>query len=456
MWGMRRLLAPLLLLALGLIPGACSSGPPPPFSVQGGFLRDADGRALILHGANVSGRHKWTPYFDFHQPADITRMRDEWGMNSMRLLTTWAAVEPQRGVFDDAYLAALEERVAWAEAADILVVVDMHQDLYGEGFAGGDGAPAWTCDASRYAAFVPTDPWFFGNLDPNVEACVDGLYRDDSLQAEFVAAWKHVAAKLSSHANVVGFDPLNEPGWGTSALNAYEEEYLAPLYAHVVAAVREVAPAWVAFLEPGSSRNLGLATRLPKPDYANVVYAPHSYDSTAEQGQPYDSTHRAAILANAQALAGEATALGAALWIGEYGGPSTLVGIEAYVTDELDALDAAGGGATYWDYGKGGGYSLLDADGTEKTNITAIVSRPYPQRVAGDSVQYAWDSTARTLTLTYTPSRGITAPTLVAVPPAFQPATVECGDCTYDLAAPGVRILTPPSSAVATVIVHAS
>ena len=52
----------------------------------------------------------------------------------------------------------------------------MHQDVYGEGF-GFDGAPRWTCDAARYAAFVPRTPWFLSTLDPNVMACVvcDGL-----------------------------------------------------------------------------------------------------------------------------------------------------------------------------------------------------------------------------------------------------------------------------------------
>ncbi len=450
---MRRALG--LAFVCGAVVASCDAGPAAPFSVEGGFLRDQQGRALILHGANVSGMNKYPPYFDFHQPPDIARMRDEWGMNSMRLLTTWAAIEPERGSFDDAYLSALEQRVEWAEAADIFVIVDMHQDLYGEGFTGGDGAPRWTCDASRYAAFVPTTPWFFGNLDPNVEACVDGLYHDDGLQAEFTAAWAHVAQKLASHKNVIGFDPLNEPGWGTAAMNAYESDLLAPLYARVVAAIRAVAPNWVAFIEPGSSRNLGLPTGLPRPDYPNVVYAPHSYDPDAESGKPFDTTHRANILANAAALAAEAQSLGAALWVGEYGGPSSLVGIGDYMTDELDGIDAVGGGATYWDYSKNDdGYGLLRSDGSEKPELLSVITRPYPQRVAGDAVQSAWDSVSRTLTVTYTANRGIAAPTLISVPPAFQPVTVECGDCAYDLGPPGVRIVTPPRTSPATILVH--
>lgn len=434
---------------------SCDSGPPPPFYVKDGFLRDSDGRALVLHGANVSGKNKWAPYLDYQQQPDIARMATDWGMNAMRLVTVWAAIEPQKGVFDDAYLSALEERVAWAEAAGIMVVVDMHQDLYGEGFAGGDGAPKWTCDPSHYAAFTPTDPWFFGYLDPAVEACVDAFYTDESLLTEFTAAWQKLAAKLAPHANVIGFDPLNEPNWGSQSIGGFEEATLAPFYERVVPAVRAVAPTWVAFIEPSSSRNLGYPTQLPIPDYPNVVYAPHSYDKDAEQGNAFDPTHRDAILANTHALEAEATTFGAALSIGEWGGPSSLPGITDYLGDEWDGFGQVGAGCTYWDYSEGDGtYDLLNADGSDKTDVLAIVTRPYPQRVAGDSVQYAWDSSARALTVTYAPKRGIAAPTLIAVPPAFRPASVSCGDCTFDTGEPGVRVLSPPSGDVATVVVQ--
>jgi endoglycosylceramidase len=443
----------LALLAGFLALAACDSGPPPPYYVKDGFLRDTDGRALILHGANVSGKNKWAPYLDFQQEPDIARMATEWGMNSMRLVTVWAAIEPEKGVFDDNYLSQLEQRVIWAENAGILVVVDMHQDLYGEGFAGGDGAPKWTCDQSHYDAFVPTTPWFFGYLDPNVEACVDAFYTDESLLTEFTAAWQKLAAKLAPHANVVGFDPLNEPNWGSTAINGFEENVLAPFYDRVVGAVRTVAPQWVAFLEPSASRNLGYPTLLPKPDYPNVMYAPHSYDNNAEQGLPFDPADRAKILANAAALRSEADALGAGLWVGEYGGPSSLQGITDYLGDEWDGFGQAGAGATYWDYSEGdGSYGLLNADGSEKTDILAIVARPYPERVAGDSVQYGF--AGNTLTVTYAPKREIAAPTLIAVPPALRPVTVSCGDCTFDTAEPGVRVLTPPSGALATVVVQ--
>ena len=82
---------------------------------------------------------------------------------------------------------ALAQRVEWARDAGLLVVLDMHQDIYGEGF-GGDGAPLWTCDAAHYAAFKPADQWFFDYLSPEVIACVDGFYASSDLRAHYDAS----------------------------------------------------------------------------------------------------------------------------------------------------------------------------------------------------------------------------------------------------------------------------
>lgn len=457
----RRLNARAALAIAGLVAiASCGGEPPPnpavtkPFSVRGGFLRDAQGRALVLRGANVSGRHKDPPYFDFHREADFARMSSAWGMNAVRFLVSWSAIEPEKGKYDGAYLDAVDQRIGWAERAGLLVVVDMHQDLYGEGFLGGNGAPRWTCDASRYAAFVPATPWFLGYLDANLRACVDGFYESDELQAHYAEAWRRVAARLVGRANVVGFDPMNEPHWGSASLLSYEEDRLAPLYTRVVRAVRAAAPAWVAFLEPGSSRNLGSPTKLPKPDYPDVVYAPHAYDAQAEAGMGFDAARRDAILRNVGNLRDEARALGAALWIGEYGGMSASPGIDPYMRADMDAFDANGAGATYWDYSEGGSYALLEADGAEKRAVLDVITRPYPARVAGDDVAWSWDDAARTLTVTYAPLAAIQAPTIVAVPPARRPATVECDGCAFAQATEGVAITAPPKGAPARFVVH--
>lgn len=416
------------------------------WSVRGGFIRDAQGRAVVLRGANVSGKQKQAPWFDFQGPADFARMRSEWGMNGVRFVMQWAALEPEKGTYDEAYLDAVAKRVGWMRDAGVQVVLDMHQDVYGMGFAlgGGDGAPLWTCDASNYMGFVPTSPWALEDLEKGVTACYDGFWNGADLQAHFAEAWRRVAVRLAGYDNVVGFDVFNEPYWGSHPIEQFEPDLLGPFYEKVVPVVRSAAPGWVAFLEPSSSRNLGGTTHLPVPSFGDFVYAPHSYDTAAEQGMAFNPSHRAAIVANVAALAKEASALGGALWIGEYGGTASDPTIEAYMTAQYDAAGAVAASSMYWDYTKGG-YGFLNADGTDSEPLLQTLVRPYPDRIAGDPVSWAFDAASTNFTFTYRPDASNGAPTVVSVPARVYPEgySVACRGCTWSVA-PGTLTITAP------------
>jgi endoglycosylceramidase len=451
------------LLATAMLAASCSSSSPgaptapKPFSVTRGALRDASGRTLVLRGANVAGSQKMPPHIAAFTAADYARLRDVWGFDSMRYIMTWSAIEPQKGVYDTQYLDAVATRIGWARDAGLLVVLDMHQDLYGEGFAGGDGAPSWTCDAARYSAFKPTDPWYFGSIDPNVEACADALYVPGETRDHFVEAWRRVASRLASFDNVVGFDPLNEPHWGTYSINSFEEERLAPFYVEVATAVRAEAPSWLVFAEPGASRNVGYPSHLPRLPFDGVVYAPHSYDNDAEGGAGFDPGHRAAILQKLVDYRAEADAIGAALWIGEYGGQADKPGITEYMSAQYDAAGAVGAGTTYWSFDEGdGGYSLLAADGSEKAVLADVLARPYPSRVAGDLQGYDFDAATRTATIRFAPDRAIATPTEIVVPARAYPSgvAVDCGGCDAAVLPGLVQLRTPPPGDRATVVLR--
>jgi endoglycosylceramidase len=437
---------------------ANNAAPIPTWHVSGGFLRDADGRAVIMHGANIAGANKSAPYWDNKTQSDWQRARDQWGMNAARLLVIWAAIEPQRGQYDDAYIEQVATRVEWAKQANMLVVLDMHQDVYGEGF-GFDGAAKWTCDQSHYDSFKqnydPNRPWYFNSLDKDVTACVDGFWASADLHAHYKEAWRRLAVRLSGYDNVVGFDVMNEPYWGSTAIPRFEPDVLGPFYEEVVPVVRSAAK-WVAFLEPAASRNLGGTTRLPTFSFPDVVYSPHNYDRDAEAGMGFDASHRDALMANVASLAQEAQGLSAALWIGEYGGQAEAPGIVEYMTAQYDAAGLAAASNMYWAYDSGNGYALLDAMGNEKANLLGAVVRPYPERVAGDPVSYAFDAATSTFTFVYKPNAGIKAPTIVSIPPRIYPNgyKVDCGGCVFSQAAGGITITTAPSGDTATVSIH--
>lgn len=440
--------APALVIAMAI---ACDDGGTAvrAWSVQNGFIRDAQGRAVVLRGANVSGKQKQPPWFDFQGPADFARMRSEWGMNAVRFVMQWAAIEPQKGVYDDAYLDAVAERVGWMRDADLQVVLDMHQDVYGMGFAsgGGDGSPLWSCNASNYAGFEPTSPWALEDLEKGVTACYDGFWNGPELQAHFAEAWRRVAARLAGYENIVGFDVYNEPYWGSHPIEHFEPDLLGPFYEQMVPIVRSEAPGWLAFIEPSAARNLGGTTHLLVPSFDDFVYAPHSYDTNAESGMGFDPSHRAAILANVAALAQEARNLGGALWIGEYGGTASDPTIEAYMTAQYDGAGAVAASSMYWDYTKGG-YGFLNDDGTDAEPLLQTLVRPSPELVAGDPVSWAFDAATAVFTFTYHPNASIGAPTVISVPARVYPVgyTVACGGCRWSAGAVSLSIDAPGGS----------
>ena len=123
-----------------------------PLRADGHFLRAADGRAVFLRGLNVSNAAKYEPTHNGTASAKAFAQMAGWGFNTVRLLTFWGAVmtaPPGAGVEelqpDPVYLAQLDQRIAEAADAGLLVVLDMHQDIFGFGF-GDNGAPPAACD----------------------------------------------------------------------------------------------------------------------------------------------------------------------------------------------------------------------------------------------------------------------------------------------------------------------
>jgi endoglycosylceramidase len=445
-----------LLVACGSDPAEKSATPAAGgYQVSGGFLHDPDGRVVVLRGVNLASAHKSGPdHLGFHQPADYARVHDEFGMNSIRFLVSWAGIEPKEGVFDEAYLDELAKRMDWAEEAGLSVVLDMHQDVYGEGF-GYNGAPRWACDEANYASFEPGESWFFDYLKPEVTACVDEFWAGGKAQDHYVGAWQKLAQRLVSRRAIVGFDVMNEPYWGSTAIGEFETEKLQPFYERVVKAVRTVAPQWVAFLEPAASSNLGVPTGLTTMPFPNVVYAPHLYNRDAELGNGFDPTMREQLMRHAALLRDEADSLGAALWIGEYGGTTGSPGFSEYMDAACDGMSGGLASGMYWSYDRDGGYGVLNEDGSEKPNLLDAIVRPYPELVAGRPVAMAFDEATRVFTFEYLPEGG--GETVLSAPRRVYPDgfKVACDDCQYEEREGRLVITSAPKSSPAKVTLSA-
>ena len=257
-------------------------------------------------------------------------------------------------------------------------------------------------------------------------------------------AARRPAARESSA--VIGIDPLNEPSWGTYSVYNFERDRLVPLYNDVASAVREIAPQWIIFAEPSSSRNIGLRSNIASLPFDNAMYAPHSYDSGAESGSGFDPAHRAADPRQRQA-ARAGSDHDARRPVDRRvrrrrrrGRHRRLHGRGVRRRRGLSRPARRTGPTTR------GGYGLTDANDDEVPAIVDAVVRPYPAYVAGTPSSYAFDAMSQAFTLTYSPDRSSNLPTEIAIPPRLYPSgyTVDCGGCTWHTEVGAVSIDTPP------------
>jgi hypothetical protein len=251
----------------------------PRLTVRGDRFVDTHGRHVMLRGVNLGGDCKVPfPHGGTHVPTDFADHRTvsfigrpfplaeadihfrrlrHWGFNSLRLLTTWEAVEHAGpGLYDEAYLDYYAQICERAGAHGLYVLVDFHQDVFSR-MTGGDGAPGWVFEAvgldfTRFpaadaahvmqAAYDYADPrprqperyaqmswannynmpingvmWtlFFGGARFTPDFQIDGRNVQDYLQGHFFGAQRALAERVAHLPHVIGFDILNEPssGW---------------------------------------------------------------------------------------------------------------------------------------------------------------------------------------------------------------------------------------------------
>jgi hypothetical protein len=245
---------------------------------------------------------------------------------------------------------------------------------------------------------------------------------------------------------------MNEPYFGSAGTAEFEPERLWPFYQTVAASLRAVAPDALMFLEPSAARNLGFATALP-PFGAGDVYAPHYYPQATETGG-YDGDPTW-VRADIAGLADDAVRLGAPFVLGETGVIHDHDRAGDFMRDLMDALDSHFASVTVWDYGRGGGFSLLDADGNENVTAQAFV-RPYAHRIAGTPLSMSFDAASGVFAASWAET-GVEAPTEIVLPLRLFPQVVTLGDPRdsygYDPSAGRLTVTADPRVATHTITI---
>lgn len=481
--------------------------------VDGARFVDPAGRTVLLRGVNLG--LKRAPFLPPHTDADLAALARATGANVARLTIAWRAVEPAPLRYDDAYLDALADTVRRLRAHGLHVLVDMHQDLWGGAMA-GHGAPDWATLAADARPLPLPDgaPWQLRYLDRRVWGSFEALWSDApvpatglGLQEHYARAWARVARRLAAEDGVVGYDLMNEPFFGAEAREAlvrlglagaplaarggvtalvrsvvrrtsFEEELAAALvglaqapdrferlaqalaaptqrverrasalYGRVGAAIHREDPDRPLFLEPTGLAGVGVAPGLVRPPGLRaVVYAPHLYDAFVDSGQAWDGDLRRTARALARHVE-HARRLGAPLFVGEWGNLHASSGDAARLAHETGALlDDAQAGAAYWEHRPG-----------DEAGLLALAMRPYPARVAGRLVRFAFDPAARRAEVEWVADPAVAAPTVIALPRGRYPggarATVRAGRAEVEVdEALGVVLVWAAGGDVAVVV----
>lgn len=236
---------------------------------DGIFFKDEFGRVRILRGVNISGATKLPVQPDgathlregFFEHRDVSfvgrpfpldkadehfRRLKSWGLDFLRFLVTWEAIEHAGpGDYDEDYLDYLEAVIDKAADYDMTVFIDYHQDVWSR-FSGGDGAPGWTFEkigfemrhfhatgaalvhqnlgdpfprmtwASNYSKLAAATMFtlFYAGNDFAPETKIDDIPVQDYLQSHYLNMLKLVAGRFRDKSHVIGYDLMNEPSRG--------------------------------------------------------------------------------------------------------------------------------------------------------------------------------------------------------------------------------------------------
>ncbi|MBQ6119658.1 MAG: cellulase family glycosylhydrolase, partial [Clostridia bacterium] len=200
---------------------------------------------------------------------------------------------------------------------------------------------------------------------------------------------------------------------GNGLLYDFDMTRYYPFLQQAAAAIRRATDRGVIFSENCYYSNMGIPCSYPRLTRAdggverNFAFAPHGYDLTVDtpltnEASPHRVDHIFGEHERTQAR------LGVPVLVGEWGG--MVPGGEKYPALEhlIDKFDRNRWSQTYWHW----------FDGMENSKIMEILSRPYPQAVAGEIKSYGWDRKNRVFTLSYTGSASVKAPTLIWLPRA--------------------------------------
>jgi endoglycosylceramidase len=385
--------------------GTAGSGPlppaPPPIdptraadlvqpwvTTSGGRFVDRTGAPVILRGVNLSVGQ-----------AQLAPVAAQMGANLVRIYVGWSAIEPLPPVhgryrWDAKVLRQLDQEVDAFRRLRVNVLIDFHQFHWSPYFAQatckagkavcrGSGVPAWFYAGGRFPASKS------GESKAQTAFWTSEASRSRGYYAAFATM---IAARYAHDPNVVGYEIFNEPHPGQLGDTTAATDTMLDWQAGVRHAIRRVDPTRTVFIMcRGGGEGVGTASlkafgsldhlALDWHDYFNGLsggfdsagdnWVPSWGDTHNQTSTSYTGSERSQQRILSVPLA-RARSWGIPLLVGEWGFHTGAPGNDVYQTQMLDLFAKEGVSWTRWVLSTGGGFGLLNKDGSPTTEATQL------------------------------------------------------------------------------------
>ncbi len=466
----------------------------------------------------VYKRAPYELYDDPGKPWDFTAadasLMATLGFNVVRLGLTWSGLEPgtapsndpaicgrgaprDPGQYNqavvDTYLTKLAQTVALLGRYRIYTILDMHQDVYNEMFD-GEGAPNWAVCTDGVADTEAPGRWSQNYGTPAAGIAYNHFWNNDvvgDLQGEYDRVWAAVATAFRSNPWVAGYDPFNEP-FSTSLVSGADEQFDRTVECFytgtrflglpadgspkitcpagdppsgVIPRILAADPTHLVFYETDIYATRGHSNFVGPMNFSHLVFNVHVYCTQRNPQTGNPTNLNACVTQGQQILTGRAEDRGELSAPAQPQGPAWIV-TEFGATSDTAILqhftaqaDQSLVGWAYWswkyynDPTGSAAEALLDHDGNLKASAR-ILSRTYPEAVAGRPTTVTFDPATAAFHLIYTPDQSVHAPTLIIVPTQVHYPNGYCANVTGGTvtSAPGSGTLEVANSPTATLV----
>jgi len=407
---------------------------------------------------------------------DAAKMQ-QLGFNVVRLGIEWQALEPGSGgpnqpqvctkgppgnahewnrAVAERYLSHVAATVKLLARYGIYTLLDMHQDVYNQNFR-GEGAPNWAVCTNNVPIVPKGGRWSNNYSNPTLQTAVGHFWSNDvvgNLQGNYDLAWKTVAQYFKNDPWVIGYDPYNEP-FSTETQTASESTFTGQLEcfyigkAHaaflangagaltcpagdpdsgVIPTIQSVDSHHLTFVEPDIYWVTGgnIPSQLGPLPFKRVVFNFHVYcgDRSPVTGNPTDllkclqSEETAASEQEITRLSMSSAyqSAGPAGFMSEFGA-TTSVALAGFDVEwaGLDQLSWIYWAWKYYDDPTGSSAEgLVQPDGSYSPVVT-VLSRTYPQAVAGDPNSVIFNPFTGAFNMVYAPTEAAHGVTTIAI-----------------------------------------